>query len=106
MNNIPYASLVGSLMYAMVCTKLDITYVVRVVSWFMSKPIKELWVLVKWILWYLRAASSMCLQFSSGNPMLEGFTDFDMSADVDTTDQLQLEATLNPINIFRESSWG
>ena len=32
MNNIPYASLVGSLMYAMVCTKLDITYVVRVVS--------------------------------------------------------------------------
>ena len=35
---IPYASEVRSLMYAMVCTKPDIGYVVGVVSWFMSNP--------------------------------------------------------------------
>ena len=38
---VPYASTVGSLMYTMVCTRLDIGYAVRVVSRFMSNPGKE-----------------------------------------------------------------
>ena len=41
MMKVPYASAVGSLMYAMVCTRLDIGYAVGVVSWFMSNPGKE-----------------------------------------------------------------
>ena len=48
--NIPYASAVGSLMYAMVCTRPDIGYAVEVVSRFMSNPAREHWVVVKWIL--------------------------------------------------------
>ena len=32
MKNVPYASAVGSLMYAMVCTRLDIAHAVSVVS--------------------------------------------------------------------------
>ena len=50
MTNIPYASVVGSLMYPMVCTRLDIGYVVGVVKRFMSNPGREHWVVVKWIL--------------------------------------------------------
>ena len=38
MMRIPYASAVGSLMYAMVCTRRDIRYAVGVVSQFMSNP--------------------------------------------------------------------
>ena len=34
----PYASVVGSLMYAMVCTRPDIGYAVGVVSRYMSNP--------------------------------------------------------------------
>ena len=34
MRRVPYASEVGSLMYAMVCTRLDIAYAVDVVSLF------------------------------------------------------------------------
>ena len=43
MMKVPYASVVGSLMYAMVCTRPDIGYAVRVVSRFMSNPGKEHW---------------------------------------------------------------
>eukprot|EP00253_Pinus_taeda_P026673 PITA_26673 len=43
MSRVPYASAVGSLMYAMVCTRPDIAHAVRVLSMFMSKPGKEHW---------------------------------------------------------------
>ena len=41
MSKVPYASAIGSLMYAMVCTRLDIAHAVRVVSRFMSRPRKQ-----------------------------------------------------------------
>ena len=41
MSRVPYASAVGSLMYAMVCTRPDIAHAVSVISRFMSKPRKE-----------------------------------------------------------------
>ena len=41
MEKVPYASAVGSLMYAMVCTRPDITHAVGVVSRFFSNPGKE-----------------------------------------------------------------
>ena len=39
----PYASTIGSLMYAMVCTRLDIAHAVGVVSRYMSRPEKQHW---------------------------------------------------------------
>ncbi|RVW89936.1 Retrovirus-related Pol polyprotein from transposon TNT 1-94 [Vitis vinifera] len=50
MRKVPYASAVGSLMYAMVCTMPDIAHAVGVVSRFISNPGKEHWAIVKWIL--------------------------------------------------------
>ena len=47
MDRIPYASAVGSLMYAMVCTRLDIAHSVGVVSQFLSNPGKEHWAAMK-----------------------------------------------------------
>lgn len=41
MKHVPYASLVGSLMYAIVCTRLDITHVVGTVNRFLSSPGRE-----------------------------------------------------------------
>ena len=40
MSKVPYDSAIGSLMYAMVCTRPDIAHVVGVVSRFMSRPRK------------------------------------------------------------------
>ena len=43
MNNISYVSAIGSLMYVMVCTRLDITHVVGIVTRFMSNQEKQHW---------------------------------------------------------------
>ena len=43
MSKVPYALAIGSLMYAIVCTRPDIAHVVGVVSRFMSRPGKQHW---------------------------------------------------------------
>ena len=84
MRKVPYTSAVGSLMYAMVCTRLDIAHVVGVVSKFLSNPSKEHWAAVKWILRYMWGTSKTCLCFGTDKPILEGCTDVDMARDVDS----------------------
>ena len=64
MSKIPYSSVVGSLMYAMVCsTRPDIAHAVGVVSRYMNNPGKENWKVVQWILRYLRGTTSHALCF-------------------------------------------
>ena len=41
MSKVPYASAVGCLMYAMVCTRPDLVYAVSVVSKYMANPEKQ-----------------------------------------------------------------
>nr|KYP31853.1 Retrovirus-related Pol polyprotein from transposon TNT 1-94 [Cajanus cajan] len=84
MSKVPYSSAVGSLMYAMVCTRPDIAYAVGVVSRFLSNPGKEHWNAVKWILRYLKGTAKSCLCFGNGNLMLTGYSDADMAGDVDS----------------------
>ena len=85
MKQVPYTSAVGSLMYAMVCTRPDLAHAVGLVSRFMSNPGKEHWNAVKWIMRYLRGTSKMRLCFGSSNkPVLMGYTDSDMAGDLDT----------------------
>ena len=47
MAKVPYSSVVGSLIYAMVCTRPDIAHAVGVVSRFLENPGKEHWEAVK-----------------------------------------------------------
>ena len=51
----------------------------------MSNPGREHWVAVKWILRYLKGTSGVCLRYGVGKPVLEGFTDSNMSRDVDSS---------------------
>jgi len=50
MSRVPYASVVGSLMYAMVCIRHDLAYAVSTVSQFMLNSGKQYWEAVKWVL--------------------------------------------------------
>ena len=82
MSHVPYASVVGSLMYAMVCTRLDISHVVGVLSRYMSKPGKEHWTTIKRVLRYLGGTidHAICYQGRVGpDKVLEvhGFVDVD-----------------------------
>ena len=84
MSKVQYQSAVGSLMYAMVCTRPDIAYAVGVVSRFMTNPGQAHWNAVKWILRYLKGTSRSCLCFGSGDPVLQGYTDADYNGDADS----------------------
>ena len=70
MSHVPYVSIVGSLMYAMVCTRPDIAHVVGVLSRFMSKPGKEHWTAVKRVFKYLRGTNDYGLCYQ-GRPGLD-----------------------------------
>jgi len=83
MAKIPYASAIGILMYAMVCTRPDISHAVVVVSRFMSNPGKAHWEAVKWILRYLRGTIGKCLYFGKREIKVEGCVDSDFAGEVD-----------------------
>ena len=61
MCKVPYASAIGSLMYAMICTRPDISHAVGVASRYMNNPGKEHWMALKWILGYLRGTKNQAL---------------------------------------------
>ena len=84
MKTTPYASAVGSLMYAMVCTRPDIAYAVGVVSCFLANTGKEHWKAVEWNLRYLRGTTKKCLCFGNGKLELNGYTDADWAGDKDS----------------------
>ena len=54
MSRILYASTMGSIVYAMMCMRLDVAYLLRVVSRYQSNPGENHWKVVKIILKYLR----------------------------------------------------
>eukprot|EP00253_Pinus_taeda_P024665 PITA_24665 len=88
MSRVPYASAVDNLMYAMVCTRPDITHAVGVLSRFMSKPRKEHWTVVKQVFRYFRGTIDYYLCYQ-GRPGLDrvldthGFVDADWVGDLD-----------------------
>ena len=84
MSRVPYASAIGSLMYAMVCTRPDIAHAVGVVSHFLSNPGRKHWDAVKWIMRYLRGTFDLRLTFGNGKPVLVGYTNSDMVGNVDS----------------------
>src|SRR3984885_13549727 len=83
MSKVPYALAIGSLMYAMVCTRPDIAHAVGVVSRYMNNPGKEHWMAVKWILRYLKGTTDQALCFGGSNISLQGYVDADMAGDRD-----------------------
>ena len=63
MRQVPYASVVGSLMYAILCTRPDINYLVGMVSRYLSNPGPKHWQVVKHILKYLQRTRDYMLVY-------------------------------------------
>ena len=64
---VPYASAIGSLMYAMMCTRPNICYAVGLVSRYQSNPGQKHWMTVKRILSYLKGTSDYMLCYQGKN---------------------------------------
>ena len=88
MSKFPYTSAVGSLMYAMICTRPDLSHAVSVVSKYMANLGKEHWKVVQWIFRYLRGTSDKCLHYGGSNTDVVGFVDFDYADDLDKSKSL------------------
>ena len=86
MSHIPYSSVVGSLMYAMVCTRLDLAYAVSVVSCYMHSLGEDCWEAVKWILHYVKGSLDRCLVFDKSKTAIydvASFVDSDYGGNLD-----------------------
>ncbi|GJR79860.1 retrotransposon protein, putative, ty1-copia subclass [Tanacetum coccineum] len=70
MQNVPYASDVGSIMYAVRCTRPDVAFAQNITSRFQQNPGELHWTAVKNILTYLRNTKDMFLVYG-GNPEAE-----------------------------------
>lgn len=58
-----YASVVGSLLYTMVCSWPDLSHAISVDSKYMKNPGKEYWNAVKWNLRYLKGIEHIGIMF-------------------------------------------
>lgn len=84
--DIPYQAAVGSLMWAMVCTRPDISYAVSSVAQFMSNPELIHWKAVKRIFRYLKVTLDFGLVFTRVDKPsgLTGYSDADWGGCLDT----------------------
>nr|KYP60321.1 Retrovirus-related Pol polyprotein from transposon TNT 1-94 [Cajanus cajan]KYP60342.1 Retrovirus-related Pol polyprotein from transposon TNT 1-94 [Cajanus cajan] len=76
MQKIPYASTIGSLMYAQFCTRPDIAYVTRMLGNYLSNPGLDHWKEVKRVMRYLKRTKDYMLIYRRLDQLeIIGYTD-------------------------------
>jgi hypothetical protein len=84
MSKVLCANAIGCLIYATVCTKLDLAHTFSVVSKFLSNS-RQYWDAVKWIFIYLKGTIDYGIIFSKhhGNPLAVRYVDANYACDLD-----------------------
>jgi hypothetical protein len=84
MRVIPYASAIGSTMYAMKCTRPDVSYALSVTSRYQSNYGDAHWPIVKNILKYLRSTKEAFLMLGGEEELVvKGYSNASFQIDVD-----------------------
>ncbi|CAH1446111.1 unnamed protein product [Lactuca virosa] len=84
MSRVPYASAVGSIMYAMTCTRPDVAFALSMVNRYQGNPGKAHWTAVKNILKYLRRTKDWVLTLSGSYDLrVLGYNDASFQTDRD-----------------------
>jgi len=86
MTHIPYASMVGSLMFALVCRRSNTSQAFSMVNKYMYNSGRGHWEAVKWILWYIKGIIDVVLVFekdSIGKQEFIRYVDSDYAGDLD-----------------------
>jgi hypothetical protein len=84
MSVIPYASAIGSLMYAMLCTRPDVCLAISLVGRYQSDPGVDHWTSVKNILKYLKRTKDMFLVYGGDKELVvKGYIDASFDTDSD-----------------------
>ena len=76
MQHIPYGSAIGSLMYAQVCTRPDIAYIVGMLGRYLSNPGKDHWIATKRVMRYLQRTKDYMLTYRKSDQLqIIGYSD-------------------------------
>ena len=70
-------------MYAMLCTRPEVSFALSVTSRFQSNYGEEHWAAVKTILKYLRRTQDLFLVYGEGDLQVKGYTDASFHSDKD-----------------------
>ena len=82
MKAVPYASAVGSLQYAQVCTRPDLAFFTGLLGRFQSNSGMEHWKMVKKVLRYLQDTKGLMLTYRRSESLqLVGYSDSDYAGD-------------------------
>ena len=86
MSKVPYANVVGCLMYSTICTRLDLAFATSLIWRFMSNPGEEHWNAIKWVFRYVKRTTNYGLYYrrsEKNGDHLIGFCDSDYYDDLD-----------------------
>ena len=90
MKDVPYSSAVGSLMYAQVCTRLDIAFAISVLGRFLNNPGVHHWTTAKIVMRYLQRTKDFMLTYRrSGLLEVVGYADANFAGCSDDLKSLQ-----------------
>jgi hypothetical protein len=81
LENVPYKSVVGSLLYAALGTRPDIAHAVNEISKFMENPGHEHWVAAKRILHYIKGTVNKALVFDAKDSLTGGILNISAYSD-------------------------
>ncbi|KAL8147454.1 hypothetical protein AgCh_004963 [Apium graveolens] len=84
MSKVPYASAIGSIMYVMICTRLDVSYALSMTRRYQSNPSEGHWTAVKNIRKYLKRTKDSFLVYGGDEKLVvKGYTDASFQTDRD-----------------------
>ena len=85
MKSVPYASAVGSIMYAQVCTRPDLAFITGMLGRFQSNPGPDHWTAAKKVLRYMQGTKDYMLTYQrSDNLQVVGYSDADYAGYMDS----------------------
>jgi hypothetical protein len=84
MRVIPYASAIRSIMYAMICTRLDVSYALSAMSRYQSNYGDAHWTIVKNILkWFRRTKEVFLMSGGEQELIVKGYNNVSYQTDTD-----------------------
>lgn len=88
MNNVSYTRIIGSFMYAIICTISNLAYFINILNRYKIDPWKGNWEALKWVLKYVKRSHMFGLTYGAcsidNSHIVLGYNNFDYAKYLDT----------------------
>ncbi|GKB71168.1 zinc finger, CCHC-type containing protein [Tanacetum coccineum] len=104
-SQLEYSRVIGCLMYAMTCTRPDISFVVGKLSRYTSNPGTQHWQAIQWVLKYLKKTMDYRLAYTGYPSVLEGYTNASWISNTDDNSSTSGWVFLLAAAAGKEAEW-